>query len=349
MAITDLNMRDLRMGQGVEEKPDNMQMAGTTYEEFMQNIRDVLMETFAKDLFDKTPEQLTEDEIIEINLLIDDRMTKTGANKDTTMMADGGRVGLQTGGMPEPTQVTQTLPSPLLTGITTAFTEKLKPLIGQEIPTTSYTGEQFVAGIDPLESQAMKEATGLGQYIGPDAYKQFMSPYQEEVIKATEAGLQREKQKALAGMTGVAVGAGAFGGAREGIQRAEYGAAQDVQAQQLLSQLRQTGFQQAQQSALQNLQAAQGLGGYQASLGGTRRGIEQAELTAQREAAREAAFEPFTRLGLVGQQIASLTPGALPSQVQTFTAPAAPASPFATGLGVASGIAGIGTKLGLFG
>ena len=276
----------------------------------------------------------------------------------------------------EPTQITQTLPSPELAGITTTFTEALGPLIGKALPTAQYTGDQFVAGLGSLTEKALEKAGGLGGYqqflqaaqgLAPKTAEQFeqlttdfMSPYQQQVIQATEAGLKRQKEKALAGMSAQAIGQGAFGGARAGIERSEYEAAQDIQAQQLLSQLRQQGFQQAQASAQQALQNQLGLAGLApqlaqqeitglTQLGGIQQQQEQAEFTAQQQAAREAAFEPFTRLGLVGQQLAQLTPGALPSQVQTLQAPAAPASPIATGLGVASGIAGIGSKLGIFG
>ena len=64
----------------------------------------------------------------------------------------------------EPTQITQTLPSPQLTGITTAFTEKLAPLIGQQIGTGTYTGQQFVAPESQLQQQARGLAPGLGGY-----------------------------------------------------------------------------------------------------------------------------------------------------------------------------------------
>jgi|DEB0MinimDraft_10_1074344.scaffolds.fasta_scaffold56371_2 hypothetical protein len=279
--------------------------------------------------------------------------------------------------MAEPTTITQTLPSPQLAGITTAFTEALAPLIKPgQIDPSKFQGRPFVAGLGSLTQQALGQASGLGSYqpylqtagaLAPQTAQQFqqltqdfMSPYQQQVIQATEAGLQRQKQKALAGMSAGAVGQGAFGGAREGIQSAEYSAAQDVQAQQLLSQLRQQGFQQAQASAQQALQNQLGLAGLApqlaqqeitglTQLGGIQQQQEQALLTADQQLAQQQQYAPFTQLGLVGQQLAQLTPGALPSQVQTLAAPSAPASPIATGLGVASGIAGIGSKLGIFG
>ena len=64
---------------------------------------------------------------------------------------------------------------------------------------------------------------------------------------------------------------------------------------------------------------------------------------------REAQYEPFTRLGLVGQQLAQIQPGAFASQTVGYAPPAAPASPMANFLGGAAGGAGIMGKLGLFG
>ena len=43
-------------------------------------------------------------------------------------------------------------------------------------------------------------------------------------------------------------------------------------------------------------------------MGQADQGFAQAQLDAQQLAAREAAFEPFTRLGLVGQQLAQIQP-----------------------------------------
>ena len=270
----------------------------------------------------------------------------------------------------EPTQITQTLPSPQLTGITTAYTEKLSPLIGQALPTSSYTGTQFVAEESPFAQQARDLAGGLGDYqqyltaaqaaTGPRAYEDYLSPYQTDVIQATQDLLNRQRQQGLGALSAQAIGSGAFGGARQGIARAEYEASRDAQDAQLLAQIRQQGFTQAQQLAAQQFgqqaQLAQlqpqllgteisGLG----QLGSQEQAYQQSLKTAEQQAAREAAFEPFTRLGLVGQQISQLSPGALPAQVQTLTQPQAPASPFSSALGIGAGLAGLGGKLGIFG
>ena len=84
-------------------------------------------------------------------------------------------------------------------------------------------------------------------------------------------------------------------------------------------------------------------------MGQSQQGFEQAKLDASQIAAREAEFENFTRLGLVGQQLAQIQPGAFASQTVGYAPPAAPSSPMANFLGGAAGGAGIMGKLGLFG
>jgi len=97
------------------------------------------------------------------------------------------------------------------------------------------------------------------------------------------------------------------------------------------------------------LAARQGLGGYQSQLGQQQQAFAQAGLDATQIANREAEFQPFTQLGLIGQQLAQIQPGAFPTQTVGYAPPAAPASPMSQFLGGAAGIAGIGGKLGLFG
>ena len=84
---------------------------------------------------------------------------------------------------------------------------------------------------------------------------------------------------------------------------------------------------------------------YQSQLGQQQQAFEQAQLDAAQIAAREAEFQPFTQLGLIGQQLAQIQPGAFPTQTVGYAPPAAPASPMSQFLGGAAGIAGIGGKL----
>jgi len=237
--------------------------------------------------------------------------------------------------------VTRTLPAPFIEAAGVTLTEALTPLLGQKIDTSKFAPQ--VAGESTLQQQARTGAAGLGSLLGPSAYQQFYSPYQQDVINTTEAALQRQKQKGLAGLQAQAVGLGAFGGAREGVAAGEYLATQDIGAQQLLANLRQQGFQSAQEQALKQLQAQQGLGTYQTQLGQAGQAQQQAILDAQAQAAREAAFEPYTRTGFVSQQLASLI-GGFPAQTTQASTP--PPSPLQTALGIGTAGAGILGSLG---
>jgi hypothetical protein len=117
----------------------------------------------------------------------------------------------------------------------------------------------------------------------------------------------------------------------------------------LQAQLLAQGFQQAQAAAAQDLAARQGLGQYQSALGQQQQAVDQAELDAAQIAAKEAQFQPFTQLGLVGQQLAQIQPGAFPTQTVGIGSVAPAASPMSQFLGGAAGIGGIAGKLGLFG
>ena len=274
--------------------------------------------------------------------------------------------------VPTPTQVTQTLPSPYLTGAFTALGERLLPLLSttSAINTASYA--QQVAPETQLQQQARGMAGGLGgyqqyltqaeQYSGPQAYQQFMSPYQQQVIDTTLSEFDRQRQIAQQQIGAKAIQAGAFGGAREGVQQAEFGAQSLQDRAALQAQLLQQGFGQAQQAAQTAFTQQQGLASLQpqllsgqigalSALGQQQQQQQQAALDAQASAAKEAAFEPYTRFGLVGQQLTGLA-GGFPGQVQTYN-PIQPASASQTLFGSLAGLGGLAGKVlgkgGIFG
>ena len=274
--------------------------------------------------------------------------------------------------IPTPTSVTQTLPSPYLTGAFTALGERLLPLLSttSAINTASYA--QQVAPETQLQQQARGMAGGLGgyqqyltqaeQYSGPQAYQQFMSPYQQQVIDTTLSEFDRQRQIAQQQIGAKAIQAGAFGGAREGVQQAEFGAQSLQDRAALQAQLLQQGFGQAQQAAQTAFTQQQGLASLQpqlvsgqigalSALGQQQQQQQQAVLDAQAAAAKEAAFEPYTRYGLVGQQLTGLA-GGFPGQVQTYN-PVQPASPMQTLFGTLAGVGGLAGKVlgkgGIFG
>ena len=109
------------------------------------------------------------------------------------------------------------------------------------IDTSTFTGRQFVAGEDPLQTQAINIAQqgvgsyqpflsaaqtaqqqaagtvgGLGALSGPQAYQPFMSPYQQQVIDTTLADFDRARSLDRRAIQDAAVGTGNFGGGREG-------------------------------------------------------------------------------------------------------------------------------------
>ena len=252
--------------------------------------------------------------------------------------------------------VTITKPAPILDGSLTAFLKSIDKLGAGAVPST-FTGidtsayapkvaARTQAQTDALAAATAPAMTGL---VGPDAYKPFMSPYQQEVIDTTLAEFDRQQAIANTALRDRAIQAGAFGGGREGVMAAESARGAATNRANLQAQLLAQGFQQAQQAAAADLAARQGLGQYQSALGQQQQAVEQAKLDAAQIAAKEEQFQPFTQLGLIGQQLAQIQPGAFPTQtvgVGATTPTASPMSQFLTG---AAGIGGIAGKLGLFG
>ena len=253
----------------------------------------------------------------------------------------------------------QVLPSPVLEGSLTSFLKKLDPLTGGTpttftgIDTSAYAPQ--VAAQHALQTGAVSDAAGLASLVGPGAgtgagsIASYMSPYQQQVIDAQMAEFDRQAAIQRQGIGDQALGVGAYGGGRHGIQMAEYAKGSDMNRALLQGQLLQQGFQQGQGARAADLAAQQGLGTYQQAMGQAQQGFEQAKLDATQIANREAEFEDFTRLGLVGQQLAQIQPGAFASQTVGYAPPAAPASPMTNFLTGAAGGAGIMGKLGLFG
>jgi len=206
-----------------------------------------------------------------------------------------------------------------------------------------------VAGYQPY-LQAAQAATG------PQAYQAYMSPYQQDVISTTLAEFDRQRQIKEQQLASQAIGAGAFGGGREGVQRAEYASLSDMNRAALQAQMLQQGFSQAQQLANQQYEQQKGLASLQPSLAAT--GIQQlgaagtsnlayqqALLDAQRGQAQLAYQEPYTRLGQLGAGIASVAGGVPVSQTITTSGAASP-SALSQAISTAAGVYGLGSLFG---
>ena len=235
--------------------------------------------------------------------------------------------------------ITRQLREPFVEAAGLGITNQGLKLLGGSIPTSTYTGRGFVAGQSNLEQQAATAAQGLNNLLGPQGYEQFQSPYQQEVIDTSLAAMEREQQKGLGALRNQAVQAGAFGGGREAAMMGEYQASADMARAMQEAQMRQQGFESSQAQALAQLQAQQGLGGYQSQLGGQQRQIQQGQLAADQEAAREAAFADYTQLGLVAPQLASVI-GGFPAATQMQSTPPPSTTQQLLGLGI--GAAGLG-------
>ena len=248
------------------------------------------------------------------------------------------------------------------------YAKQLTATTSAPIDTSKFTGRQFVAGEDPLQTQAIGLATaGVGAYqpylqqaqqlTGPGAgtgagsIASYMSPYQQSVIDESLRQYDLSRAGGMQQISGDAYTAGVFGGGRQGALEGQYMADTALGRAGITAQLNQQAFQDAtarrgqalqDQFALSNFQRA-GTAGDVASLGNLgafRQGLNQQQLQAQADAARTAAYEPQQRLQQYGGGLGQLAGFASPAP-----APTGGASPFATGLSTATGIAGLFGKL----
>jgi hypothetical protein len=171
--------------------------------------------------------------------------------------------------------------------------------LGQR-PYQAYTG-QMIAPLSALEQQSANVATqqllpqtqqlrAIGeQRFTPTVAQQYMNPYESQVIKGAIGDVEDQYQQAQRALSAQAVGSGAFGGTRFGVERALGTERFLDQVGDISSRLRQAGFEsgaarfaadrasqlQAAQAQLSGTAGAiQGL----STLGATSRGIEQAGL-----------------------------------------------------------------------
>ena len=219
-------------------------------------------------------------------------------------------------------------------------------------------------------------ALGAGGMYDPRSAYGFMNPYQDAVTQETLKEIRRQADIAGQGQAAQAIRSGAFGGTREGVQRAEMERnTQNIMAQQI-AQLNAQNFAQAQNAAMQADEAARqrqlGIGGLigqlgqaygglgqqmgqfgvqQASLGQTAQQLQQGDIgflynigqseQAQRQKELEAArATQMQQIYAPYQQAAFLSDiykGAPSTQMATTTASVPQASPFQQIAGTALG------------
>jgi hypothetical protein len=216
-----------------------------------------------------------------------------------------------------------------------------------------------VQGLSPLEQAAITQAgqtgvgagavgqaiTGTQAAMGAPNISQFYNPYQSYVLDE----INRQSAMRQNVLAGQAVGAGAFGGGRQGIQAAEEERARLGQ----LGQAQAVGFQSALQAAQQQ-QAAQRAGSAQLgtlgqlqqemagtdisrqiTAGGLQRQLGQAQLDASRQTQLQRSAEPLQRLEFLSNIYA-----AGPKSTSGITAATLPqSSPLAQSIGTGLGVA----------
>lgn len=106
--------------------------------------------------------------------------------------------------------------------------------------------------------QGIAGLEGTGAAFSPDQIAPFMSPYEEAVIDQTLADIERAGERQRQGLAAQAVGAGAFGGARQGIESQELTRNVLEQQARTAAQLRAAGFESAAQRAQTAFEQAQG-------------------------------------------------------------------------------------------
>jgi len=230
-----------------------------------------------------------------------------------------------------------------------------------------------IGSFQPFLTAAGQQATTAGTTLGgigtgattfQQDVTQFMSPYQSQVIDASLAEFDRNKQIQEQQIRDQQAKLGVLGAGRAGVQLAEFGTGAARERALLQAGLLQQGFGQAAAQRQQDIsnrfglaQAQQGLGGFQAGLGAQQQALQgadvtrlgqlgsinqaqrQAELDAQRESTRMAAFQPQEELN----RFADITTGIMGGMRGTGTATTniPNPTPLQTALGVGSTLAGI--------
>jgi hypothetical protein len=214
-------------------------------------------------------------------------------------------------------------------------------------------------GVDTRTAQ--QKAAGDPASLG--SIESYMSPYQTQVIDASLAEFDRNRDIQEQRIRDQQTALGALGSGRAGVQLAEFGTGAARERALLQAGLLQQGFGQAQAARQQDI-ANRGalssqqlqLGQFQSGLGGQAQGIlgsnvsrlgqlgalnqaqTQAGLDATREATRQAAFLPQEQLDRFGAQVTGIM-GGYPGQTVSTNVPNP--TPLQTALGVGTTLAGI--------
>ena len=183
---------------------------------------------------------------------------------------------------------------------------------------------------------------GLGRFDPAARTQEFMDPYKEQVVDAALKRIEREGAQRRQAGAAKAVGAGAFGGSRAGVQAAETERAIEEAKQSTVANLMSQGYDKAIANAIATDEAsrkralqASGLTGQLGTTGATlearsfedaaKRGLAGAQMESgiaqSEEAARQKAFEDASKRQLAGgQALGSLGTTQLGTEASAFEA-----------------------------
>tara|TARA_R110000824_G_scaffold2451_6_gene11407 strand:- start:660 stop:1574 length:915 start_codon:yes stop_codon:yes gene_type:complete len=285
-------------------------------------------------------------------------------------------------------------------------TEQMANTLGQLMGQPLNVPGQQVAGFTPTQTAAMQQAYGgIGAYqpfldaaqagqtaalgtagqgvaslqgmqFDPSSYAQYMDPYQQNVTQEALKEIDKQSQMASNQLAGKAVGAGAFGGSRYGLQQSELARnTADMRSRRIFEDLSKNyqqataAAQQANQQQLQQGQMfgqlgqqtsgiagamgglgaqTQAMGGQDVStlmgIGGMQQQLGQQQLTTDYQNQLALQNAPFQQLSTGAGILQQLSPQI---QGQQVTAPLPQSNPYAQAAGImATGAGGLGALIG---
>ena len=168
---------------------------------------------------------------------------------------------------------------------------------------------------NPYQAAAQAQQGAMRTYADPGAAAaNLMNPYESQVVQQTLRDVGQQALKAQNVLGAQAEAAGAFGGSRHGIAEAEMAKGYTQQMADQAARMRQQGYGQAMQTALQ---AAQGLQGAGQQAFGYGQAIQQQQMRqgAMQQAAMQSLIDAARRqyLGYTGapqQGLAAMFGGA---------------------------------------
>ena len=227
-----------------------------------------------------------------------------------------------------------------------AVNARAEQVADQPFQAYSYDPNAFVAPLTPTQISGIQNVNqtagmaqpyfnaaagmtlGGAQGVGPLTQGQigyYQNPFTQAVVGSTLAGLQQQQGQQLSQQQADAIRAGAFGGDRAGIQRAQLMGQQNLATAQAIAPLYQQGYQQAVQTAAgqqgvlaQDLQRQLAAG---QQLGGLGAGAQQAALAgAQAQLGAGTAEQQTQQAGLQALYNQFLQERGYPFQVAQFLA-----------------------------